>query len=79
MVFSELALPLTRLTWKEVPFSWHSECEGSFQKLKKKLTTAPVLNVLDPTQKYEVFCDVSKKGLGYVLMQNGQVVAYNSR
>ncbi|XP_058749773.1 uncharacterized protein LOC131622747 [Vicia villosa] len=43
MGFSKLALPLTRLTRKEVSFEWNSECEKSFQKLKEKLTTAPVL------------------------------------
>ncbi|XP_058767821.1 uncharacterized protein LOC131641531 [Vicia villosa] len=31
MGFSKLALPLTRLTRKEVSFEWNSECEKSFQ------------------------------------------------
>ena len=29
--------------------------------------------------KYTTYCDASKVGLGYVLMQNGMVVAYASR
>lgn len=29
MGFSKLELPLTRLTRKEVPFSWDDECEKS--------------------------------------------------
>ncbi|XP_058784390.1 uncharacterized protein LOC131659182 [Vicia villosa] len=62
MGFAKLALPLTKLTRKEVAFEWDSECEQSFQKLKKKLTTAPVLVILDPNRSYEVFCDASKKG-----------------
>ncbi|XP_058726596.1 uncharacterized protein LOC131597956 [Vicia villosa] len=78
MGFSKLALPLTRLTRKEVSFSWNSEFEKSFQKLKEKLTTALVLVIPDPNRSYEVFCDASKKGLGGVLMQDGQVVAYAS-
>ncbi|XP_058756484.1 uncharacterized protein LOC131629722 [Vicia villosa] len=61
MGFSKLALPLTRLTRKEVSFEWNSECEKSFQKLKEKLTTAPVLVIPDPNRSYEVFCDASKK------------------
>ncbi|XP_058725857.1 uncharacterized mitochondrial protein AtMg00860-like [Vicia villosa] len=48
MGFSKLALPLTRLTRKEVSLSWNSECEKSFQKLKEKLTTTPVLVIPDP-------------------------------
>ncbi|XP_058783906.1 uncharacterized protein LOC131658653 [Vicia villosa] len=79
MGFSKLALPMTRLTRKEVTFEWNSDCERSFQRLKKKLTTAPVLIIEDPDKSYEVFCDASKKGLGGVLMQEGQVVAYASR
>ncbi|XP_058746374.1 uncharacterized protein LOC131619278 [Vicia villosa] len=71
MGFSKLALPLTRLTRKEVSFKWNSECEKSFQKLKEKLTTALVLVIPDPNRSYEVFCDASKKGLGGVLMQDG--------
>ncbi|XP_058766746.1 uncharacterized protein LOC131640358 [Vicia villosa] len=62
-----------------VAFEWDSECEESFQKLKKKLTTAPVLVIPDPDRSYEVFCDASKRGLGGVLMQDGKVVAYASR
>ncbi|XP_072052209.1 uncharacterized mitochondrial protein AtMg00860-like [Arachis hypogaea] len=41
--FSQIALPPTRLTRKDAPFVWTSECEESFQALKQKLTTAPVL------------------------------------
>ncbi|MCH82779.1 RNA-directed DNA polymerase (Reverse transcriptase), partial [Trifolium medium] len=76
---SKIALPMTRLTRKETPFVWNEECEQSFQKLKEKLTKAPVLTIPDPTQKYEVYCDASKKGLGCVLMQQRKVVAYASR
>ncbi|CAJ2673837.1 unnamed protein product [Trifolium pratense] len=79
MRFSQIALPLTRLTRKETPFVWNEECEQSFQKLKEKLTKSPVLTIPDPTQKYEVYCDASKKGLGCVLMQQRKVVAYASR
>ncbi|XP_058781646.1 uncharacterized protein LOC131655860 [Vicia villosa] len=64
MGFAKLALPLTKLTRKEVEFEWDSECEQSFQKLKKKLTTAPVLVIPNPNRSYEVLCDASKKGLG---------------
>ena len=37
--FSKIASPLTRLTRKGQEFPWTKECEDSFQKLKKKLTT----------------------------------------
>ncbi|XP_058784367.1 uncharacterized protein LOC131659151 [Vicia villosa] len=53
--------------------------KNATEKLKEKLTTAPVLVIPDPNRSYEVFYDASKKVLGGVLMQDGQVVAYASR
>ncbi|XP_068314999.1 uncharacterized protein, partial [Pyrus communis] len=41
--FSVIALPLTRLTRKDVKFEWDDKCEQSFQQLKHCLTHAPVL------------------------------------
>ena len=36
--FSRLAVPMTRLTRKEVKFEWNDLCEGAFQELKRRLT-----------------------------------------
>ena len=58
---------------------WDAKCEESFQLLKEKLTTAPVLVIPDPNKNFQVYCDASKQGLGCVLMQEGQAVAYTSR
>ncbi|XP_072087272.1 uncharacterized protein [Arachis hypogaea] len=76
--FSRIALPMTKLTRKEVPFVWTSECEESFQTLKQKLTSAPVLILPKLHEPFEVYCDASLKGLGCVLMQHRNVVAYAS-
>ncbi|KAL0551316.1 hypothetical protein IC582_010402 [Cucumis melo] len=54
-------------------------CEDSFQTLKQKLVTAPVLTVPDGSGNFVIYSDASKKGLGCVLMQQGKVVAYASR
>jgi len=40
---------------------------------------APVLVLPNPREPFEVYCDASKMGLGGLLMQNGQVVAYASK
>ncbi|KAL0560205.1 hypothetical protein IC582_000605 [Cucumis melo] len=45
--FSRIATPLTQLTRKGAPFVWSKACEDSFQNLKQKLVTAPVLTVPD--------------------------------
>ena len=77
--FSQIACPMTRLTRKGVSFDWNDKCEESFQELKKRLTTTPVLITPVSGEKYTVFCDASRVSLGCVLMQKGGVVAYASR
>ena len=65
--FSQLAIPLTRLTRKAVPFEWTPECEFSFQKLKDCLVSAPVLTFPSGAVGLQVFTDASLRGLGCVL------------
>ncbi|KAL0533872.1 hypothetical protein IC582_028143 [Cucumis melo] len=77
--FSRIATPLTQLTRKGAPFVWSNTCEDSFQNLKQKLVTAPILTVPDGSGSFMIYSDISKKGLGCVLMQQGKVVAYASR
>ena len=77
--FSQITAPLTKLLRKETKFTWTEACERSFQELKNRLTTAPVLALPESGQDYVVYCDASKSGLGCVLMQNDRVVAYASR
>ncbi|XP_028796985.1 uncharacterized protein LOC114752106 [Neltuma alba] len=77
--FSRIAQPLTKLTRKNQQFMWYDKCEASFQELKRRLTSTPVLIIPDPTLSYVVYTDASKQGLGCVLIQQGRVVAYASR
>ncbi|XP_047326921.1 uncharacterized protein LOC124930637 [Impatiens glandulifera] len=77
--FSKIALPLTTLTRKDHKFVWTEECAESFETLKNSLISAPVLTIPDEVGNFIVFTDASKHGLGAVLMQNGNVVAYASR
>jgi hypothetical protein len=77
--FSKIAKPMTSLLQKDQKFAWTKECEVAFHTLQKLLTTAPVLAQPDIEKPFDVFCDASKIGLGYVLMQEGRVIAYASR
>jgi hypothetical protein len=70
---------LTQLLKKERKFEWTKKCEKSFQELKKRLVSAPILTMPDITKSFDVYCDASKLGLGSVLMQEGKVIAYLSR
>jgi hypothetical protein len=77
--FSSIARPMTQLLKKDKKFEWTPKCEESFQELKKRLVTAPILTMPDTTKNFDVYCDASKPGLGCVLMQEGKVIAYLSR
>jgi len=77
--FSTIASPLTKLSRKEVRFVWSEECDASFRELKERLTSAPVLALPSGTKGFMVYNDASKRGLGYVLMQHGRVIAYALR
>ena len=70
---------MMRLTRNEVKFEWNDSCEKAFQELKRRLTSAPILIVLKRGQRYTVYYDASKDGLGCVLIQSGRIVAYGSQ
>jgi hypothetical protein len=77
--FSKIVKPLTSLLEKDKKFEWSEACQNSFDELRKRLTTAPVLAMPDIHKSFDIYCDASKQGLGCVLMQEGHVIAYASR
>ena len=77
--FSRVAYPITSLQKKGKVFKWTTDYQRSFEQLKHLLTTAPVLSVADPEKELVVCTDASKEGVGGVLMQEGKVIAYESR
>jgi hypothetical protein len=70
---------MTELLKKGVKFVWSDECDKAFHTLREYLTSAPVLTQPDMSKPFDVFCDASGTGLGCVLMQENQVIAYASR
>jgi hypothetical protein len=70
---------MTKLLEKNKAFEWTTECQASFEELRKRLTSAPVLVLLDFTTKFDIYCDALHRGLGCVLLQEGQVVCYASQ
>jgi hypothetical protein len=77
--FSKIAKPMTKLLEKNKAFEWTAECQASFEELRKRLTSAPILVLPDLTKKFDIYCDASHRELGCVLMQERQVVCYTSR
>jgi hypothetical protein len=77
--FLKISKPMTELLKKDKKFEWMPACKASFQELKKRLTTAPILVMPDMEKPFSIYCDASGQVLGCVLMQDGHVVAYASR
>jgi hypothetical protein len=76
--FSTIARPMMELLKKDKKFVWTETCEQSFHELKERLTTALVLVLPDIHKDFVIYCDASRQGLGCVLMQEGNIVAYAS-
>jgi hypothetical protein len=77
--FSKIAKPMTSLLEKGREFKWDEKCQESFDKLKKRLMSPPVLIMPDLQKGFDIYCDACGQGLGCVLMQEGHVIAYASR
>ncbi|WMV45274.1 hypothetical protein MTR67_038659 [Solanum verrucosum] len=59
-----------------VIFLWSDECEKIFQKLKSLSKSALVLTLPKEGVDFTVYCVASRVGLGGVMMQKGNVIAY---
>ncbi|GJT69340.1 putative reverse transcriptase domain-containing protein [Tanacetum coccineum] len=77
--FSKIEKSMTKLTQKNVKFDWGEKEEATFQLIKQKLCSAPILALPKGLENFIVYCDASHKGLGVVLMQNKKVIAHASR
>ncbi|GKC00017.1 putative reverse transcriptase domain-containing protein [Tanacetum coccineum] len=71
--FSRLALPLTQLMRKGEKFVWTDERKESFEELKWRLVSAPILTLPSGSGGFQIYSDASKKGLGCVLMQHRKI------
>jgi hypothetical protein len=73
-----LAKPLTNLLRLKT-FDWSPSAQVAFEDLKIAMTRAPVLTLPNFQQPFTVETDACQDGLGAVLMQQGQPVAYLSK
>lgn len=68
--FSIITYPLTSLLKKRVDFVWSENCEKSFQEIKTKLISTPILSYPDFTKQFKVTVDASHLGCGAVISQD---------
>nr|GEV03602.1 putative reverse transcriptase domain-containing protein [Tanacetum cinerariifolium] len=77
--FLKIAKSMTKLTQKKVKFDWGDKQEASFHIINHKLCSASILALPEGSEDFVVYCDVSIKGLGAVIMKRENVIAYGSR
>ena len=67
--YAEIATPLTGLLKKDVRFEWTPQCGVSFESLKEKLTTKPIVAFPDWNLPFKVGSDASNRAIGGILSQ----------
>jgi hypothetical protein len=55
----KISKPMTELLVKGNTFEWTPRRETSFQELKKRLTTTPVLTMPNMEKPFSIYCDAS--------------------
>ncbi|WVZ53351.1 hypothetical protein U9M48_004311 [Paspalum notatum var. saurae] len=73
-----LARPLTQLLKHKV-FCWSDQATKAFFQLKEALTSTPVLALPNFNLPFTMETDACGEGIGVVLMQQGQPIAYLSK
>ena len=68
--FAVLARPLTNLTKNNQSFQWEEEQQRSFDILKEKLLTPPILAHPNYELPFEIHTDASGYGIGAILVQH---------
>ena len=70
--FAAEATSLIKLLKKNSNFHWGPEEDLSFQTLKDRLITAPILSLPDYDKEFIIRTDASRKGIGGVLIQKDE-------
>jgi hypothetical protein len=76
--YGKIATPLMALL-KKNSFTWTPTAAQAFQTLKTTMCTTLVLALPDFTKTFVLECEASGKGIGVVLMQEGQPLAFTSK
>ncbi|KAJ9535713.1 hypothetical protein OSB04_un001134 [Centaurea solstitialis] len=67
--FSKITKPLCSLLLKDAKFDFTNDCKCAFDRLKRELTSAPILTAPDWSLPFTVMCDASDTAVGAVLGQ----------
>ena len=76
--YGVLAKPLTNLL-RSKQFQWSTKAQQAFDLLKQAMTTTPVLALPNFNAPFTVGTDACGEGIGAVLLQSGQPIAFLSK
>lgn len=76
---ASITAPLRDHTKKDIAYIWGPEHHHAFQQVKEEITSMGVLRYFDPSVETVIQTDASQKGLGAVLLLQGQLVCYASK
>ena len=65
--YSDIVIPLTCLTWKDIPWKFDSFCQNAFNSLKKAFTSASILTHWIPDAQLIVETNASDYALAAIL------------
>ena len=81
--FSKISRQLCRLLEKDAKFDLDESCKATFDEIKSRLVTAPIMITHDWNKEFEIMCDVSDYAMGAVLGQRTEkmfkVIYYASK
>ncbi|GFX32405.1 retrovirus-related Pol polyprotein from transposon 297 [Trichonephila clavipes] len=77
--YADIFESLYRLKKKGAKFNWATEAQDAFNKVKRALTEAPVLQLPNFQEQFNLFTDASGVRIGAVLNQNHRPIAFKSR
>ena len=75
---AEIGTPLRELV-KSDTWNWSRDCAKAWTDIQQAILCSGVLHYFDPKEVTTLPCDASSTGLGAVIMQQGQPVAFASR
>jgi hypothetical protein len=73
-----MARPLTNLLHHKV-FSWNSDAQEAFEKLKLAMSSTPILEFPDFSKEFIIETYACDTGIGTVLTQEGHPIVYFSK
>ncbi|GFS61550.1 transposon Tf2-9 polyprotein [Trichonephila clavipes] len=77
--YADICEPLYQLKKKGAKFNWSGEAQDSFDKIKRTLMEAPVLQLPNFSEQFKLFTDASGVRIDAVLQQNQKPIAFASR